>query len=121
MLLRKIIYWAPRVLVVLYALFISLFALDVFSEGYSITETIVALFMHMLPTLVVVFVLVIAWRWELIWGLMFILLAGAFLVFFGGRNDIEGYLIVAGPLFLVGVLFLINGYVTSNAGGNSQD
>ena len=109
MLLRKIIYWAPRVLAVLYALFISLFALDVFSEGYSITETIVALFMHMLPTLVVVIMLVIAWRWELIGGLLFILLAGAFLVFFGRGGDLDTSLIVAVPLFLVGMLCLING------------
>jgi len=121
MLLRKIIYWTPRLLAVLYALFISLFALDVFSEGYSITETIVALFMHMLPTMAVVLMLLIAWRWEMIGGLLFILLAGAFLLFFGSGGDLDASLIVAGPLFLVGILFLISGYLTSNPGGKSQD
>ena len=121
MLLRKIIYWAPRVLGVLYAIFISLFALDIFSEGYTFTETVTGLFMHLLPTLAVVAVLVVAWRRELIGGMLFVLLAGAFLVFFGGSNDIEGYLIVAGPLFLVGILFFVDFYTDSRAQGDNID
>lgn len=118
--IRKLLYWSPRLLAVLYALFISLFALDVFSESYSITETIVAYFMHMLPTLAVVIMLLIAWRWELIGGLMFVLLAGAFVLFFGRGDDLDTSLILAGPLFVVGILFLISGYMSSSAGGKSQ-
>ncbi len=62
--ISKILYWSPRILGVLIAIFVSLFALDVFGEGYSFWETIAALAMHLIPTLVILVVLVIAWRWE---------------------------------------------------------
>jgi hypothetical protein len=114
MLLRKLVYWAPRVLGVLYAIFISLFALDIFSEGYTFTETLVGLFMHLLPTLAVVVLLLVAWRRPLIGGALFVLMAGAFVFFFRG-NDIVGYLIISGPLFLIGILFLVDFYLNERA------
>jgi hypothetical protein len=40
---EKVLFWSPRVLGILIAIFISLFALDVFGEGYSFWETIIAL------------------------------------------------------------------------------
>jgi len=40
---KRVLFWAPRVLGILFALFLSLFALDVFSEGYSFGETMLAL------------------------------------------------------------------------------
>ena len=117
MLLRKILYWAPRLLGALYAVFISLFALDVFSEGYTFTETVVGLSMHLLPTLAVVVVLLVAWRRELIGGVLFILLASVFLYFFRGNNDIVAYLILAGPLFIIGLLFMAAYYFGDNYTG----
>jgi len=46
---KKALYWAPRIIAILFIVFISLFALDVFIEGYGFWETIVALFMHLVP------------------------------------------------------------------------
>ena len=34
---KRVLYWTPRVLGILFALFISIFALDVFGEGYSLS------------------------------------------------------------------------------------
>ncbi len=58
---NKILYWTPRVLGILFAVFISIFALDVFGE-YGFPEVLVALFMHLIPTFLVVGVLLIAWK-----------------------------------------------------------
>jgi hypothetical protein len=58
------LYWVPRILGILFAIFISIFALDVFMEGYGFWETVVALVMHLVPTAIIFIVLLIAWRWE---------------------------------------------------------
>ena len=42
---QKTILWTPRVLAILYAAFISVFALDVFGEGYGFPVVLWALLM----------------------------------------------------------------------------
>ena len=98
-----LLFWAPRVLCILFATFLSIFALDVFGEGYGFGETIIALLMHLIPTLAIVISLVIAWRWEWVGAILFVAVALFFLVSSGGESWI-----ISGPLFLVGVLFLLN-------------
>jgi hypothetical protein len=100
---RQALFWVPRGLCILFAVFLSLFALDVFSEGYSLGETVLALLIHLIPTFVIVLALVVAWRWERLGAILFIVLAGLFLVMSRG----EGW-IISGPVFLVGALFLVD-------------
>lgn len=104
----RVVYWTPRILGILFALFISIFALDVFGAGYSFWETIVALIMHMVPTALVVVALLIAWRWEWAGAVLFVALGAAYLLMTRGRFDWLTYLLIPGPLFLIGALFLIN-------------
>jgi hypothetical protein len=40
---KRILLWTPRVLSLLFALFVSLFALDVFGQGYGFWQTTLAL------------------------------------------------------------------------------
>jgi hypothetical protein len=101
------LFWTPRVLGILFAFFISIFALDVIGVGYGFWETIVALFMHLVPTFLVVIALVIAWRWERVGGVLFLLLGVFYIVMVYPRVDLISYLLIAGPLFLVGILFLV--------------
>ncbi len=37
--MKQFLFWSPRVLTILFALFLSLFALDVFGEGYGFWAT----------------------------------------------------------------------------------
>ncbi len=60
----RTLLWLPRILCILFAAFISIFALDVFGAGYTASETLVALFMHLIPTGLILIALAIAWRWE---------------------------------------------------------
>ena len=100
---KRVFFWAPRVLGILFALFLSLFALDVFSEGFSFGETILALLIHLIPTLIVVIALIIAWRWEWLGALLFITMTLFYLISSGGESWV-----ISGPQFLVGVLFLFD-------------
>ncbi len=110
--IKKVLFWAPRVLGVLFAIFISLFALDVFMEGYGFWEMIIALLMHLIPTAIFLLVLVVAWRWEMIGGFLFIALGVLYIALFWSPDQLPGYLIISGPLFLVGFLFLLDGFFT---------
>jgi hypothetical protein len=84
-------------------MFLSMFALDVFNEGYGLTQTILALIMHLVPTYLVVIALVIAWRWEGVGAILFTALALFYLAMSKG-----GSWITSGPLLLIGFLFFFN-------------
>ena len=105
---KRLLFWTPRILCILFAVFVSLFALDVFGEGYGLWGTMLALLMHLIPTGVILIVLAISWRWEWVGGVLFITLGVLYLVMAWGRFHWSTYLVISGPLFLVGVLFLIN-------------
>lgn len=106
---NRLLYWAPRALGVCFAIFISLFALDVFGEGYSFWQTMLALFMHLIPTGLLAIALAIAWRWELAGALILIGLGLAFLAMTAasaGGMAWRANLVVPVPLLLTGGLFL---------------
>ena len=104
----QVLYWTPRVLTILLAMFLSVFALDVFGEGYGFWETVGALLLHLIPTFIVVIALVIAWRREWVGAVLFIALGLFYLVSSWGRFHWSAYLVISGPLVLIGVLFLYN-------------
>jgi hypothetical protein len=61
---RRLLFWAPRVVSILFIAFLGLFALDVFNEGYGFPRVLLALAMHLTPSLLLALVLAVAWRWE---------------------------------------------------------
>ncbi len=105
---KRVLFWTPRILCILFAMFLSLFALDVFSEGYGFWEAILALLIHLVPVYIVVIALCIAWRWEWVGAILFIALALFYLVWSWGRFHWSAYLVISGPLVLLSVLFLFN-------------
>jgi hypothetical protein len=102
----RVLFWMPRILGILFAVFISIFAFDVFAEGYSLGETIVALIMHLVPTALVVIALALAWRWEWIGAILFAALGLFYIITAWGQFEWLAYLFISGPLFLIGALFL---------------
>lgn len=102
---KRALYWSPRGLGILFAFFISLFALDVFGMGASFWETVAGLLIHLIPTYIVIAVLILAWRWEWIGALIFTALAAIYVIE-TGRLDWSVF--IAGPLLLIGVLFWVN-------------
>ena len=105
---KRVLFWTPRILCILFAVFSSVFALDVFGEGYSFWETILALLIHLVPTYIVVIALVIAWRWEWVGAILFLALGVFYIVWTWGRFPLVTYVSMSGPLFLVSALFLLN-------------
>ncbi len=88
--------------------FLSVFALDVFSEDHGVWATIGALLIHLIPTFIVIIALIVVWRREWVGAILFIGLGLFYIVIFWGRFPLVTYVAISGPLFLVGVLFLFN-------------
>jgi glucose-6-phosphate-specific signal transduction histidine kinase len=103
--IERILRWTPRVLGLAFAAFVSLFALDVFGHSHTIGQTIVALMMHLVPTAVVLAALAISWRWGWAGGLVFLALGAWYLATSWGQFHWSAYVVIAGPLFLLGLLF----------------
>ena len=102
----RILLWAPRALGIVFALFLSIFALDVFDEGYGFWNTLLALAMHLIPTAIVVVVLVLSWRWEWIGAVLFA--AAGTLYMANSLRHPDWILLISGPLFLIAALFLVS-------------
>lgn len=104
--IEKFLLWLPRILAILYILFLALFALDVFEGGYGFIGTIIALFMHLIPNFGLILILIIAWKKQVIGGILYLLLGFIFTFFFKTYQEITTLILVSGPLFLIGTLFI---------------
>lgn len=102
---QRIIFWAPRLLAILYLAFISLFALDVFNHANSLRQTLTALAIHLIPTAIGALVLALAWRWEWLGAAIFAL--AAFLYAASNLNHPSWIAVISAPLLLVAGLFLL--------------
>ena len=109
---QQLLYWSPRALCIAYAVFISLFALDVFNEGQGFWGTVLGLLMHLLPTFLILIVLAVSWRREWIGGALYVILAALYVMWAWNKpfGVWSTFLLIAGPLVLTGALFLLNWY-----------
>ncbi|HNW71606.1 MAG TPA: hypothetical protein PKZ36_00680 [Candidatus Paceibacterota bacterium] len=89
-----------------------IFSLDVFEPGLSAKEIAIGLFMHNIPALILLIVVIISWKHEIVGGIVFIL-AGLLYIIMLIINSSEWYMLtwslqIAGPAFLIGILFILN-------------
>lgn len=105
---QRLLFWSPRIVALLFAAFLSLFALDVFGAGYGFWETLIALAMHLLPVGVLLVGILFAWRWEWVGTLFLTGWAVWYLATAWGQFAFSVYLLLAGLPFAVGLLFLLN-------------
>ncbi|MFN0173814.1 MAG: hypothetical protein ACKVU0_04125 [Saprospiraceae bacterium] len=102
--------WLPRILAIMFAGFISLFALDSFEAHQTFFQKFGHLLVHLVPTAAVLAALWLAWYRQIIGGLVFILLGVVFTVHFGTWRQTGLFLMFSLPLFVIGVLFIFSQY-----------
>jgi hypothetical protein len=105
---RKVLLWAPRLILIIFALFLVIFSFDVFQEGKDATEIAIGFVLHNSPSMMLGLLVFAAWRREWIGALVCLVLAVAYIVWAWGRFPISVYFGIAGPLFLVAVLYAMN-------------
>lgn len=113
----KFVFWTPRILSIVFILFLTLFSLDVFGNGLGFWETALALLMHNIPSIILLVVLLISWKHEIVGAIAFsfagLLYCFMLLITISMDNNFEWYmlsypLIIAGPAILIGILFWKN-------------
>ena len=116
---RKILLVSPRLLLIIFALFLVIFSFDVFEEGKSAYEMGIGFVMHNIPSLILGLIVFTAWRREWIGALACLLLANAWTIWAWGRFPVENYFLnyffMSGPLFLVATLYAANWRLRSKA------
>jgi hypothetical protein len=124
----KIIKWTPRILAILAILFISMFAFDSFSPGKTLGQNFLSLLIHLLPSIALLILLLIAWRWELAGGIIFLAAGIAWSIFLYSinltRTGVTGKALIAVlalglPFVIAGILFIVSHY--RRMGKPSQD
>ena len=103
----RALHWTPRVLTVVFALFLTLFALDAFQQGRPLWQNLAAFGIHLIPVFLVLLVLWLATRWPWVGGVVFLALGFAYMARAGLRFGPWAVIAISGPLFLIGILFLI--------------
>jgi hypothetical protein len=106
--MNKTLFWTPRILAIVFILFLGLFALDSFEGDQSMIKKIGGFFIHLIPNFVLILILVVAWKHEWVGTLAFALVGIAYIVMFWGRFPVATYLIISGPLFIIAALFWLN-------------
>lgn len=108
-----LIFYLPRILSIIFILFLMLFSLDVFEPGRSAGEIAVGLLMHNLPALFLSIILALSWKkYPILGGITFILAGFAYIILLISNQNFEWYMIswsfmISGPAFLIGFLFLL--------------
>jgi len=108
----KFVYWTPRILSIIFICFLAMFSLDIFDMNLGFWGTIVGLFMHNIPAFILLAALLVAWRYEWVGGVVFIL-GGIVYIALLSRNPFEWYMLswaiqISGVAFLIGILFIVN-------------
>ncbi|MDP2966868.1 MAG: hypothetical protein Q8N87_00380 [bacterium] len=114
--INRFIYWTQRILSIIFICFLALFSLDVISPELSFWQIVIGLFMHNIPVFILLAVLLISWKHEIVGGIAFTLAGLLYVVMILMnilRNSFEWYMVswiltIAGPAFLIGILFIIN-------------
>lgn len=118
--LASTIRWAARILGILAVAFISLFALDALAEGAGFGQKIVAFLLHMIPSFGLIIVLIIAWKLELVGGILMTLVGLAASAFVYSLNYGRSHSVPRGlqtaamigvPFVIVGLLFMISHFL----------
>jgi len=117
----KLFHWLPRIICILAILFVSMFALDSFAPDLTIWQQLGAFFMHLIPTFVLLAILIIAWKWELIGGIIFMLIGIGLSPFIYSLNHSRNgmsvgnslivVLLINIPFVLVGILFIVSHFL----------
>ena len=104
----SIIRWTARILTIAFATFIGIFAMDVFSENYGFLKTMIDLFIHLIPSFLVILILILSWQKEWIGGIIYTVLGIFYIIYTQRIFEWSAYALISGPLFILGILFFIS-------------
>ena len=112
----KLIHWLPRIICLIAIAYISLFSLDAFNPEHSIWQQLGDFLMHLVPSFFLLAVLIVAWNWEMVGGVIFMIIGLAltpyvFTINYGMNQSfwmsLGIIMTITFPFILVGILFIV--------------
>jgi len=109
--------WIPRVLAVLYALFLMIFSFDVFGDAGVTAKEIGDFLVHSVPSFLILLLVFVTWKWPRLTGLFFILLSAGFAVYFlvTKEQEVASYYLMSLIPGAIGVIYLLCGIKKKDA------
>ena len=116
----KVFHWLPRIICMLAILFVSLFAADAFAPGLTIWQQLGGFIIHLIPSFILLAFLIVAWKWEYIGGIIFIIIGLGLSPFVFMHNykmndsiwmSLGIILSITFPFVIVGVLFIVSHFL----------
>ena len=83
-----------------------MFALDVLNDKDSFLKIGLQLLIHLIPSMMLIVILLIAWRWQLIGGIAYILVSALYFIFTMGKEQLSTYVIISGSAAIIGLMFI---------------
>lgn len=105
---ERFLRWAPRLLCLVFAVFVGMFALDAFEPGRGFGENLIHFAIHLIPTYVILGLLIVGWRWPKVAGALFIVGGFWYSLRSGVRPHLSWIVVVSGPAWVTGALFLMS-------------
>ena len=98
---KKILFWTPKILTILYIIFITIFAFD---------ESVISLpfIVHLFPTIILTLILVLTWKRPITGGIIFLILGVLFAIFLNAIKTLLTFFLISFPPILIGVLLLLS-------------
>ena len=106
----RALIWAPRIITLAFALLIAAFAADVFGEGRPFGWVMIALIMHLIPSIVVAAIAVVAWKYEWFGATAAGFLALLYFLTKGSALPWYDTVFIAGPLAVIALLYGVNAF-----------
>ena len=91
---------------VLYAVALLIFAADVFNHEQNIAQTFYDILLHLLPTAVVLFIVVVAYNRPLIGAIIYLVLGLMYIITGWASMHWSAHVLIAGPLLLLSALYI---------------
>ena len=92
---------------IFYALALFVFAGDVFKNDQTVTQAILNLLLHLIPTAIVLFLTVFAHRFPLAGAIIFAVIAIIYIITGWSNLHWSAHVLIAGPLLLMSILYVI--------------
>jgi hypothetical protein len=107
--LESFLHWLPKVLTIIFILFLAMLSADIFDSQLGFWGTVLGLFMHNIPVLFLIVTLILAWRKPIIGAVVFPLMAILYIAW-ALSNEMGMWAFNPVPLFaiLLGVLFWVS-------------
>lgn len=111
-----VLQWLPRIICILAILTLSMFAFDSFAPNLNPIQQLRNFLLHLIPSFILVILLIVAWKWELVGGIIITVFAlglspSIYLNNYNHNNSIGVSLLivltVTFPFIIAGIFFII--------------